>query len=146
MIERRIADFEGKGKTFLIPGVKVKWAKVNEPDRMFEPKWKVDMVLNDKQAVDFKEVGYNVKKDKDGDWILTSSRKERTRAGAEMVPPKVTKDGVPFKDNIGNGSTCDITVKSNYIEVSGKEYLTCYLNEVDVVDLVEFNNVSDMPF
>ena len=83
-IKKRVADFE-EGKSYTIPDVKCKWAKVQDVDRKFEPMWSVDIVLNDKMAMDFQEVGYNVKKDKDGDWVMKCKRKEVTRNGKNQT-------------------------------------------------------------
>lgn len=147
-IKKRVAKFE-KGFSFTVPNVKVQWAKLQEVDRAFEPMWSIDMLLDDKTAMEFKEVGFNVQKNKDGDWKLKAKRKETTKAGKTQKPPRVTmeEDGTRVEEEVGNGSTCDVEVYARYISVMGKEYLTCYLNSVVVKDLVAFGRkTEEVPF
>ena len=146
-IKKRVEKFE-KGYSFTIPNVKVQWAKLHEVDRAFEPMWSVDMILDDKTAAEFKEVGFNVQKNKDGDWKLKAKRKETTKAGKVQRPPKVTmEDGSKVEEEVGNGSTCDVNVYCRYVTVMGKEYLTIYLNEIIVKDLVSFARKTEtVPF
>jgi len=148
-ISKRVEAFEA-GKTFIIPQVKVKWAKLAEVDRKYEPMWSVDIILTPKQAEEFAEVGFNVKVDKDGDSYLKAKRKEVTRAGKKQDPPRVTvADGSAFSGTgVGNGSTLNVEVYAKYGEVRGNEYLSCYLNGVEVVDLIAFGSKenTDIPF
>lgn len=146
-IEKRVEKFE-KGFSFTVPNVKVQWAKLQEVDRAYEPMWSVDMILDDKTADDFAKVGFNVVKNKDMDWKLKAKRKETTKGGKTQKPPWVKlEDGTTVTDEVGNGSTCDVEVYAKYVTVSGKEYLSCYLNGVTVKDLVAFGRkVEEVPF
>jgi hypothetical protein len=133
-----------EGEVFALINVKVKWAALNKPDTRFEPCWKVDAVLSPDQAEKMKAVGFRIRQDADGDWVLRCKKKCRTKSGQPMEAPRVVgRDGVtPFTENIGNGSVMNINVFAKYIEVAGKTHLPAYLNEAQVVEHVPYTGGS----
>lgn len=139
MEERFIA-----GDVFVLKG-KVKWAAVHEPDTRFEPCWKVDLILSEEVKDELKEAGFNVRQDKDGDWVLTVKSKVTTKAGKKNHPPTVVSRDpkIPFTDAIGNGSECNVKIYAKYIDVAGKRHLPAYLNKIQVLDHVAYLGNED---
>lgn len=143
----KASDFK-ETKEIRFNDVKVKWAKLVDPDRRYEPTWKIDIVLPKDDAAAYIEAGFNVRQDKQGDMVLQAKRKCETKNGVAMSPPEVYgRDGQSqFSDRIGNGSTCNLICRAREY-ATGKVVL--YLNAVQVVDWVEappmstFGNVDD---
>jgi hypothetical protein len=130
-----------EGAVLPLSNVKVKWAALQEPDTKFEPCWKIDIIITEEQANNLKAVGFKCRQDSDGDWILRAKKKVRTKSGkAQRAPLVVGRDGrTPITDNVGNGSLCNVNVYAKYVEVAGVTHLPCYLNEVQVIDLVPYS-------
>jgi hypothetical protein len=128
------------GMEFPINGVAVKWAYLDAPDTRFEHKYKVDLVLTKDQAEKMKAVGFKIKTDKDGDFVLTATKKTRTKGGKVMEAPRVVgRDGqTPFTEKVGNGSIINIKIFAKYTEVSGNTFLPAYINSVQVLSHVPF--------
>jgi hypothetical protein len=128
--------------------VKIKWAYLDKdrPDTRFDSSgvWKLEIILDKAQADALKEVGFKVRQDSEGDWLLTCKRKVRTAKGVMLQPPTVVdKDGrTPFTGMIGNGTLANVYVKAEYKEVGGKTYLPAYLNKVQILKLIPFDGIE----
>jgi hypothetical protein len=129
-----------EGDEVILSNVSVKWANLNAPDDRFEPCWKVDAVLTQEMADEMKKVGFKVRQDNDGDWILRCKKKTHTKKGKPMDAPKVVgRDGkTAFTENIGNGSIMNIRIFAKYVEVNGNTYLPARLNAAQVVTHVPY--------
>ena len=131
-----------KGETIVLRNVPIKWAKLHDPDRPSwgGSSWKINAVLSEKQAKAFKEVGFRVKQDGNGDWYITCERKEITAGGKKLRPPRIIgRDGMPSQEHIGNGSVCNIKVWCKYWKSASDEGLKPYLDTVQIVDLIEYD-------
>ena len=132
-----------KGDTIVLRNVPVKWAALIDTDKPSwgGSQWKIDVVLTKKQADAFKEVGFNVKENKDGEWVYTATRKEVTAAGKKQKAPVLKdRDGLPCQDQVGNGSICNVKMWCKYWESpTGGSGLKGYLDEVQIVKLVEYS-------
>lgn len=131
---------------------KCKWASVIKPNTKFDPKWSIDVIIEDKEVANRLEAaGLKVKKDKDGDLILNIKRKTVTKKGDAVKPPIVVdNDGERWDSDIliGNGSivTVDFTVYE--YESFGNTGYGNWLNKVTVNELVEYSSKGkvDMDF
>ena len=118
---------------------KCKWAKVQSPDTTYVPQWSIDMVLEASVAQELEKLGLAVKTDKDGDMIIKVKRNVTAKSGKPNDPPEVVDSaGNPFTSLIGNGSTVTVSMAIFEWTHAGRTGVTCYLNKVQVVDLVEF--------
>jgi len=118
---------------------KCKWAKVQSPDTQYTPCWSIDMILETDVAQELEKLGIPVKTDKDGDMIIKVKRNVTAKSGKPNDPPEVVDSaGNPFSSMIGNGSTVTVGMAVFDWTHAGKTGVTCFLNKVTVVDLVEF--------
>ena len=144
-------EFENpKGHTFTLKRVPVEWCKLVEPDTEFgKNQWEVTVRLeNEKLRKHLQEAGFNVRNTKDkqnfkeGDeeyYFMVAYSKVDTKKGKNKAPKCFGPDGkTPVDgDTVGNGSICNVTCWSRYMEVGGKIRLPAYLNSVQVIELVE---------
>lgn len=119
-----------------------RWASLTKPNTKFEPVWTIDLMLSADDAKSLKKDGFNVKKDDDGHFLKIKRRTvKRNLDPAE--PPRV----VDSKNNewdgklIGNGS--QVKVKFAGFEYDETKPLAAYLNAVQVVDLVSYEEDFD---
>ena len=129
-----------KGENLVLSGVPVKWAYLFDPDTKYEPKWSVDAYLSEEDATEMKSLGFNIKDSPDGP-LIKLTKKCTTKAGKKLAPPKVVglDPRVPFTQEVGNGSVCNVMVYAVYRTVNGNEILCAYLEGVQVVDHVEYS-------
>jgi hypothetical protein len=136
---------------FDLNGVQIRWPHLFKPDTAYESVWSVDIILPEKLAADMAKVGFLVKETEvDGEKVkfIKAKRKTHKKDGSPMYPPRVYDSGTPDRDPqkwdpniaIGNGSVCNVKVAARYLEVGGKTRLPLYLNSVQVVNHVPYNN------
>ena len=123
--------------------VKVQWAHLIEPDTAYGNKWCVDIFLSDELSAEMEAEGFNLKasKDKDGKVIqkniITAKREVVTKKGNNTAPKLYGPDGAAgFDKPIGNGSICNVKLTARKWDVCNT--ITCYIEELQVVKLVEF--------
>lgn len=139
--------------------VGLKWAKCQSATGQFdqysppgmpkgEKKWTCQLVLNEVLATDLESKGFNVKKDKDGDWILPTSKKCNKADGSPNRPVVIVgKDGfTPIAVNLGNDTVANVKCSARKWPTTQK--ITVYLEGIQVLDLVEhaslgFDNVEE---
>jgi len=121
---------------------KVKWAFVlkDSPNTHFEPKWCVDVVCTDETRKLVESVGLKAREDKDGDVVVTFSRKCETSMGKPRPAPVVIgKNGLPFTKPIGNGSVCKVQFRVDEWEYKTKKGIRGDLQGVMVEEYVPFS-------
>ena len=109
---------------------------LDRPDTRFEEDgpYKMNALLSEGMAKDMKEIGFNVKKNKDGVSYIVCKRKQGLGR-----PPVNSSDDTPIDPKIvGNGSLCDVHVTTYKVKVGGKVHLPCYLDEVTITELIEY--------
>lgn len=127
------------GETLAIKNVPVRWAHLINPDTMYQPQWSVEMLLNAADAKQMKALGFNVKDSEDGPFLKAKSVVTTRGGKVNRKPVLVGPDpAVPFEEEVGNGSVCNVLVYAKYVTVSGKKYLACYLNGVQVIEHVAY--------
>lgn len=137
-----------KGSNLTLSGCPVKWAYLINPDTAFnDRKWSIDAYLNDEDAKELKSLGFNIKDSEDGPFIKLK-RKCTTAAGKDLTPPQVVgKDpSIPFTEEVGNGSICNILVYAVFRSIKGRDVLCAYLEKVQVVDHVAREAREDTGF
>lgn len=142
-IIKRVPDFE-EGKTFIIENVLVRYASVFQPNTTYRPEWCVLIVVPPELQAQFFEVGFRLKQEQDGAVTLRARRWVRLDDGTEMRPPEVVDaDGNPWDPNVrglvGNGSRCNVKVRAKYTTYKGVEGLSCYLEGLQICDLVPYS-------
>ena len=131
----------GEYVAFPLKDVLIYWtAHLSKPDTKFDPtgKYKVDCVNSDEMAAEMTEVGFNVKKNSDGQHYVRPTRKP------ELGPPIVVDlAGDPVDPTtIGNGSIATVDVKTKFMVIGGAERMPIYIEKVIITDLVKYEGGS----
>ena len=121
-----------------LSNVKVNWAIVQKTDS--DGNWRIDAYPSKKDLAILKKKGVNIKTDDDGVEYISCKRKSQSNAGKDISPPFVVDaSNQVYKGLIGNGSTCNISMSFYEWEYMKKTGVSCWLEAVQVLDLVEFN-------
>jgi len=118
----------------------VKWAKVFEPDTMYNPKWCLDLYPPQEVLDKLKKDKFNIKTDKEGNEFVHIKNNVTRKDGTQNEAPTVVgRDGkTPFKSLIGNGS--EVNVLCYDYAYQNKNYLG--LKAVQVVKHVEYGDAG----
>lgn len=148
------------GENIVLKSVRVKWAHLHSPDTKYNPMYSVDVMLDADDSKELKGLGVNVRDSEDGPWIKVLTY-VTTKAGKKNRQPRVVglDPKVPFTEEIGNGSICNILMWSKYVKVDGEWKLPTYLEAVQVIEHVPYtagessgfddlsdNKSTDVPF
>lgn len=142
MIRKRVPEFV-EGLTFIIENVYVDYASVFKPNTKYRPEWAVVIRVPPHLVNEYADVGFKLKQDQDGSYTLRAKRYTTLSDGTHMEPPEVVDaDGIPWTESrglIGNGSRCNVKVRAKYQMYNGVEGLSCYLEGLQVLDLVPYS-------
>jgi len=124
------------------------WASITRPNEKFEPMWRVDVALSDKDAEEFKSKGVNLKEsvieDKSVKNLVTFKRKVSKANGVRNSQPTlVDAEKKPLDKIVGNGSKVKVMYKSYDWNYKGKTGTGLDLQAVQVVDLIEYQPRED---
>lgn len=124
------------------------WASITRPNEKFEPMWRVDVALSDKDAEDFKSKGINLKEsvieDKTVKNLVTFKRKvSKANGDKNSQPTLVDAEKKPLDKIVGNGSKVKVMYKSYDWNYKGKTGVGLDLQAVQVVDLIEYQPKED---
>jgi len=126
----------GEYVKFPLNNVILEWPHLYEPDCKFDSvgKFHVNCIISKSQAEDMKYIGFNVKKNVEGQDYVEAKRKPA------LGRPKVTMEGEDFDPrSIGNGTVATVKCSARYMTVTGKKHLPIYMEEVIVEDLVTYD-------
>ena len=124
------------------------WASITRPNEKFEPMWRVDVALSDKDAEEFKSKGVNLKEsvieDKSVKNLVTFKRKvSKANGDRNSQPTLVDAEKKPLDKIVGNGSKVKVMYKSYDWNYKGKTGTGLDLQAVQVVDLIEYQPKED---
>ena len=124
------------------------WASITRPNEKFEPMWRVDVALSDKDAEEFKSKGVNLKEsvieDKTVSNLVTFKRKvSKANGDRNSQPTLVDSEKKPLDKIVGNGSKVKVMYKSYDWNYKGKTGTGLDLQAVQVVDLIEYQPRED---
>ena len=124
------------------------WASITRPNEKFEPMWRVDVALSDKDAEEFKSKGINLKEsvieDKSVKNLVTFKRKvSKANGDRNSQPTLVDAEKKPLDKIVGNGSKVKVMYKSYDWNYKGKTGTGLDLQAVQVVDLIEYQPRED---
>lgn len=150
--------FAGKGSSWKLPNVKIKWAKLVKPDTKYEPVWCIDAIVSGQLKTDMAKAGFVIreyyKKEEDGtktpqgEFYLRIKKKVHNRTGEEQKHPWCRfEDGEDFDgEQLGNDSICDVELFSRYIEPPTGKQCSAWLNGVTIKKLEPKNAEADEVF
>jgi hypothetical protein len=139
------------------------WASIHQPNTTFEPKWSVDVFVDEDTGKALQAEGLNpkhVKANKAGDGVshpgktigdvfFNFKRKTAYPDGAPQSPPRVVdakRNPVPASTLVGNGSVANISYKTYEYNFKGTTGISSDLAGVQVLSLVEYEDKSAPDF
>ena len=116
------------------------WASITIPNTRFEPKYCIDIVLEDDVAQELKDQGYTIK-DKEGGPTVTLSRKVNGPNGMiREAPTLMDAQKNPLDCLVGNGSKVKVQARAWEMNRNGQDFKGFELQAVQVLDLVHYSS------
>jgi hypothetical protein len=116
------------------------WASITTPNTRFEPKYTIDLVVDNDTAQQLKTEGFSVKFDKEEGPTITMKRNVNGPNGMVRKAPKLLdKNKNELDCKVGNGSKVRVQAKPWEINRNGQAFKGLELQAVQVLDLVSFS-------
>lgn len=116
------------------------WASITTPNTRFEPKYTIDLVVDNDTAQQLKTEGFSVKFDKEEGPTITMKRNVNGPNGMVRKAPKLLdKNKNELDCQVGNGSKVRVQAKPWEINRNGQAFKGLELQAVQVLDLVSFS-------
>tara|TARA_R110000765_G_scaffold141511_1_gene242459 strand:+ start:1136 stop:1567 length:432 start_codon:yes stop_codon:yes gene_type:complete len=116
------------------------WASITQPNTRFEPKYCIDVVLEDDKANELKELGFTIK-DKEGGPTITLTRKVNgPRGTVREAPALMDAQKAPLNCLVGNGSKVKVQGRPWEMNRNGQDFKGLELQAVQVLDLVHYSS------
>jgi hypothetical protein len=141
---------------FVTPKGNASYPKLTKPDTKFkaEGEYTTGLILGEKEGKAFLETLKEAAVEELGNKAAQSAIYPVKEEDGKMVfkfksknkPKLYDSHGKPIKDaelNVGSGSVLKVAGAVAFPKVQGKQYVSLYLNQVQVIELVEF---SSSPF
>jgi hypothetical protein len=116
------------------------WASVTQPNTTYEPRYSVNLVVDEKTAKDFEARGFNIKQMDEGP-ALVIKRDVNGPNGMIRPAPKLF-DAAKREINclVGNGSKVKVQYKEWHSNRKGVDYQGLDFMAMQVIDLVSYAN------
>lgn len=133
-----------QSEDMVIKNCSVRYAKVHQPGKAYEEtapaEWSVNMYVSEEDRDALMARGVNPKEDKDGAEYFVAKRAVSSRAGADIKAPLVVDaKKMPFTDDIGNGSVCNVAVTLFPWSKGKKSGVKVYLQAVQVMTHIAYS-------
>lgn len=119
------------------------WASITQPNTTYEPKYTINVVLDDATADKFRSEGYTVVDKEEGPSIVIKRKVHGPNGMVRSAPDLMDRHKNPMDCQVGNGSKVNVQYKPWEVTRQGKVYKGLDLQKVQVVDLVPFGNVDE---
>ncbi len=115
------------------------WASITKPNTRFEPKYCIDVVLEESVAEELKAQGYTIK-DKEGGPTVTITRKVNGPNGMiREAPPLMDAEKKTLDCLVGNGYKVKVQERPWEMNRNGQDFKGFELQAVQVLDLVSYS-------
>ena len=117
------------------------WASITTPNTRFEPKYSIDLVVDNDTAQTLKKEGFNVKFDKEEGPTITIKRNVNGPNGMVRKAPKLLDRNKNEMDClVGNGSKVKGQARPWEMPRTGQDFTGLELQAVQVIDLVQYSS------
>ena len=117
------------------------WASITTPNTRFEPKYSIDLVVDNDTAHSLKKEGFNVKFDKEEGPTITIKRNVNGPNGMIRKAPKLLDGSKNEMDClVGNGSKVRVQARSWEMNRNGQQFKGLELQAVQVLELVQYSS------
>jgi hypothetical protein len=119
------------------------WASLQTPNTKFEPCWCITVEVDAATSTTLQEAGLKPKMvDGKARYQFKRLTIDKKTNSPNPRPPQLNVDGVPFADNVGNGSLVTIQAFIKPWKWNGKSGVKSELQGVKVMELVPFGEVK----
>jgi hypothetical protein len=118
------------------------WASITQPNTKFEPKYCIDVVLEDGKAEELKELGFTIKYKEDGPTITLTRKVNGPKGMIREAPTLVDAQKVPLDCLVGNGSKVKVQGRAWEMNRNGQDFKGLELQAVQVLDLVDYKPLA----
>jgi len=117
------------------------WASIKSPNTRYEPKYTIDLVVDNKTAQDLNKQGFNVKFDKEEGPTINIKRMVNGPNGmVRKAPALMDKSKQDMDCAVGNGSKVRVQARPWEMVRNGQEFKGLELQAVQVLDLVQYSS------
>ena len=114
------------------------WASITQPNTRFEPKYCIDVVLDDIKAQELKNEGYTIKEKADGPTITINRKVNGPNGMIREAPLLVDSQKNTMDCLVGNGSKVKVQARAWEINRNGQAFKGLELVAVQVLKLVSY--------
>ena len=115
------------------------WASVTTPNTRFEPKYTVNLVVDEETAQAFKDRGFTVKDMDEGPALIIRRNVNGPNGMIRKAPKLFDRQKNLLDINIGNGSRVKVQFKEWEVNRSGQTFKGLDFQALQVLDLIEFS-------
>lgn len=116
------------------------WASITQPNTRFEPKYCIDVVLEDDKADELKELGFTIKDKADGPTITLTRKVNGPRGIVREAPALMDAQKQTLNCLVGNGSKVKVQGRPWEMNRNGQDFKGLELQAVQVLDLVHYSS------
>lgn len=122
------------------------WASITQPNTRFEPKYCIDVVLEENKAQELRDAGYTIKDKQDGPTISVSRKVNGPNGMIREAPTLMDAQKNPLDCLVGNGSKVKVQARPWEMNRNGQDFKGFELQAVQVIDLVHYSSVDGDEF
>ena len=116
------------------------WASITQPNTRFEPKYCIEVVLEDDKANELKELGFTIKEKESGPTITLTRKVTGPRGTVREAPALFDAQKAPLNCLVGNGSKVKVQGRPWEMNRNGQDFKGLELQAVQVIDLVPYSS------
>ena len=119
------------------------WASVTTPNTRFEPKYTIDLVVDEDTAEQLRTSGLTIKDKEEGPTVTMKRNVNGPNGMVRRAPRLIDRNKEELDCLVGNGSKVRVQYKEWEVNRYGKNFKGLDLMAVQVLDLVSYNGAGD---
>jgi hypothetical protein len=116
------------------------WASVTTPNTRFEPKYTIDLVVDEDTAEQLRTSGITIKDKEEGPTVTMKRNVNGPNGMVRRAPRLIDRNKDDLDCLVGNGSKVRVQAKEWEINRNGQAFKGLELQAVQVLDLIEYKS------
>ena len=116
------------------------WASVTTPNTRFEPKYTIDLVVDEDTAEQLRTSGITIKDKEEGPTVTMKRNVNGPNGMVRRAPRLIDRNKDELDCLVGNGSKVRVQAKEWEINRNGQAFKGLELQAVQVLDLIEYKS------
>lgn len=116
------------------------WASVTTPNTRFEPKYTIDLVVDEDTAEQLRTSGITIKDKEEGPTVTMKRNVNGPNGMVRKAPRLIDRNKDELDCLVGNGSKVRVQAKEWEINRNGQAFKGLELQAVQVLDLIEYKS------